>query len=399
MNKTFLTIAFIVTAMHSFNALAGGDNCGVNCSWTISNGKLKVWATDPNLPGEIGDFTHYQNSNKAPWSGSNNITSIEVTGNITKVGSEAFYGVNGNGINGKSTIKSITLPDTITTIGNRGLYGLSSIESLTLPSSLTTIGDEAFYNIRVPELTIPPSVNTIGNGAFSSMASVSTLVIPEGVETIGTQTLANMSNLTSLTLPSTLKTIGNEAFYWSKSLETLVIPEGVTSIGYGAFKNMKGLRNLTIPDSVTSLGNIASIYDTDRLQITNLTIGSENLKRFLCESCSWDAGPNYAFAYEGDININCFDGVENCQRVLDEYVSKLSYTPSWYSRIILNVAQKNEQGNSAGGQSNALNPDGSYNIYDADGNIIGYRGKRIYTVEEATKLSKPTGNTFRLRYK
>ena len=43
--------------------------------------------------------------------------------------------------------------------------------------------------------------------------------------------------------------------------------------------------------------------------------------------------------------------------------------------------------------------DGSYTIFDKNGNVIGYKGKRIYTVEEATKLSKEPGNTFKLRYK
>lgn len=46
-----------------------------------------------------------------------------------------------------------------------------------------------------------------------------------------------------------------------------------------------------------------------------------------------------------------------------------------------------------------LQEDGSYSIVDANGNVIGFKSKRIYTVEEATKLSKPTGNTIKLRYK
>ena len=43
--------------------------------------------------------------------------------------------------------------------------------------------------------------------------------------------------------------------------------------------------------------------------------------------------------------------------------------------------------------------DGSITIYDGKGNIIGFKDKRIYTVEEATKVVKPQGNTFTLRYR
>ena len=45
------------------------------------------------------------------------------------------------------------------------------------------------------------------------------------------------------------------------------------------------------------------------------------------------------------------------------------------------------------------NPDGSTTIYNADGTIKGYKNKRIYTVEEAIVVSKPIGNTFKIRYK
>ncbi|MBR1914871.1 MAG: hypothetical protein IJ830_00320 [Alphaproteobacteria bacterium] len=43
--------------------------------------------------------------------------------------------------------------------------------------------------------------------------------------------------------------------------------------------------------------------------------------------------------------------------------------------------------------------DGSYTIKDAEGNIIGYKGKRIYTIEEANLVAKPTGNTIRIKYR
>ena len=45
------------------------------------------------------------------------------------------------------------------------------------------------------------------------------------------------------------------------------------------------------------------------------------------------------------------------------------------------------------------NADGSTTIYNADGSIKGFKGKRIYTVQEAEMLSKETGNTFKIRYK
>ncbi|MBR2299912.1 MAG: hypothetical protein IJ870_05005, partial [Alphaproteobacteria bacterium] len=45
------------------------------------------------------------------------------------------------------------------------------------------------------------------------------------------------------------------------------------------------------------------------------------------------------------------------------------------------------------------NRDGSTTYFDDDGNVAYYKGKRIYTIEEANAVTKPQGNTFKLRYK
>lgn len=64
-----------------------------------------------------------------------------------------------------------------------------------------------------------------------------------------------------------------------------------------------------------------------------------------------------------------------------------------------------DNGGSSGGSSETLpantvkNSDGSYTVYDDNGNIVGFKNKRIYTIEEVSAIVKDTGNTIRLRYK
>ena len=43
--------------------------------------------------------------------------------------------------------------------------------------------------------------------------------------------------------------------------------------------------------------------------------------------------------------------------------------------------------------------DGSVTIYNADGTIKGFKNKRIYTIDEANAVAKPTGNTVRIKYR
>ena len=67
-----------------------------------------------------------------------------------------------------SGLTSVTIPDSVTSIGNSAFYGCSGLTSVTIPDSVTSIGDSAFYGCSgLTSVTIPDSVTSIGNSAFS----------------------------------------------------------------------------------------------------------------------------------------------------------------------------------------------------------------------------------------
>ncbi len=95
---------------------------------------------------------------------------------------------------------SITLPDTITTIGVNAFADWTGLVSIDIPDSVTTIGDSAFYNCSsLREITIPDSVTTIGDYAFYGCTSLRKITIPESVTDFGSQTLYDCYSLTSIT--------------------------------------------------------------------------------------------------------------------------------------------------------------------------------------------------------
>lgn len=64
---------------------------------------------------------------------------------------------------------SVTIPDSVTSIGSSAFYHCSSLMSITIPDSVTSIGEYAFYGCeKLTSITIPGSVTSIGNGAFGS---------------------------------------------------------------------------------------------------------------------------------------------------------------------------------------------------------------------------------------
>lgn len=196
------------------------------------------------------------------------LTSVTIPEGVTSIGLAAFYGctsledvilpeslriISRNyyedcryGVFGNCTsLKSITIPNNITSIGRSVFYGCSSLTSVTIPDSVTNIGDYAFFGCSgLTSVTVPESVTSIGNSAFDGCSSLISVVIPESVTSIGKNAFRDCSSLTSVTIPESVTSIDNYTFYGCSSLTSVTIPEGVTSIGYNAFESCGRLTNV-----------------------------------------------------------------------------------------------------------------------------------------------------------
>ena len=190
-----------------------------------------------------------------------NIEGKPVTSIADGAFSPTYRGIKEEIRNLRRNITSITLPDTITRIGNRCLWDLSSLTSLTLSKGLKEIPCSEF--------------NFHKQSFIKGCTNLTSLVIPEGVEIIGNHAFSDyQSNLKHITLPSTLKTINEYSFYDCRSLEELDIPEGVTTIQRDALDSCKGIKKLTIPSTVEKLGD----YSISYLEHVEVTINNPSLK-------------------------------------------------------------------------------------------------------------------------
>ena len=82
----------------------------------------------------------------------------------------------------------MTLPSSVTSIGNFAFSGCSGLTSLTIPSGVTSIGEWAFYDCSgLTSLTIPSGVTSIGEGAFAGCSGLTSIyVYPENLPELGT---------------------------------------------------------------------------------------------------------------------------------------------------------------------------------------------------------------------
>ena len=89
--------------------------------------------------------------------------------------------------------------------------------------------------IGLTSVTIPNSVTSIGGGAFSGCSGLTSVTIPNSVTSIGDLAFSECSGLTSVTIGNSVKYIGSYAFYCCSGLTSITIPNSVTSIGEWAF--------------------------------------------------------------------------------------------------------------------------------------------------------------------
>ena len=178
------------------------------------------------------------------------LQSVTIPDSVTSIGDSAFSCC--------SSLQSVTIPDSVTSIGGRAFGECSSLQSVTIPDSVTSIGDRAFsWCTSLQSVTIPDSVTSIDESAFSWCTSLQSVIIPDSVTSIGDRAFWGCTSLQSVIIPDSVTSIGNKAFSDCKSLQSVTIPDSVTSISDSAFSGCSSLQSVTIPDSVTSIGRRA----------------------------------------------------------------------------------------------------------------------------------------------
>ena len=191
------------------------------------------------------------------------LTSVTISNSVRTIGNKAFEGC--------GSIINIEIPNSVTSIGEGAFSSCYGLTSINIPSGVTSISNEIFRNCSsLTGITIPDSVTTIGSWAFQSCTSLSSINIPNGVTTINANTFSDCHSLTNITIPDSVTTIGNSAFYRCSGLTSITISDGVTSIGQSALSYCSGLTSITIPSSVTNIGAGAFRYCTSLTSVTCL---------------------------------------------------------------------------------------------------------------------------------
>ena len=222
------------------------------------------------------------------FAGNTDITSVTLPETLVTIGNYAFGGCTG--------LEEIVIPDSVVYIGDSAFEGCTNLADIVFSQSLSIIGMRAFYGCTsLTDITLPDSVMMIDDEAFAECVHLKNVTLSQSVMYIGSYAFANCSLLTEIAIPASVMMMGDKVFQNCDALtdfyitdlaawcqieagtetkyydyapqrriylngELLVnveIPEGTESIASCAFLNCKDIVSITIPESVTALGSYA----------------------------------------------------------------------------------------------------------------------------------------------
>lgn len=130
--------------------------------------------------------------------------------------------------------------------GKTGIYNCAA--------ELKVIDENAFRNTSIGSVTIPESVDSIGKYAFSACKKLQSIVLPKNLKVIDEDLFLGCENLSSITLPAGLISIEERAFYDCYALKTLELPQSLISIGKKAFHGCESMTYMDLPSSLSQIG-------------------------------------------------------------------------------------------------------------------------------------------------
>lgn len=220
------------------------------------------------IPAEI-DGVAVTTIGKEAFSPKTTITSVSFPDTVEVIEESAFSKCSG--------IVNITFPSSLKRIEKNAFSGLSRLVRIDLPEGLQYIGVGAFQRCTgVTEVYIPTSVQTIEQNAFNSLAKLKRLDLPEGLEVIGAGAFSKNIALSEASFPTTLKRIKENAFEGCSKLKKIDLAEGLEEIKEGAFKGGL-LTEVYLPQSLKELSTGAfSDNRTENKEMSIVTLYTYN---------------------------------------------------------------------------------------------------------------------------
>jgi hypothetical protein len=195
------------------------------------------------------------------------VTVAKGIGGVTAAEDERFR-INGTTLTKYlGTDSYVSIPDTITVIGDEAFSGNETLTSISVPDSVTQISYNAFKNCTaLTGIIIPDSVDKVGPGAFEGCKALTSVQVGKNVSAWGSGVFANCEKLAKLSVDANNEylTYYNGALYNgnmtmlyqvlpAREGENYVMPDTVENIDTYAFWNLQNTKNVMISENVSAI--------------------------------------------------------------------------------------------------------------------------------------------------
>lgn len=287
-----------------------------------------------------------------------------------------------------------------------------TIKNIQIERGVTSIGSCAFQDTQITTLTIPDTIQSIGFFAFYGCSSLRWLDIPNSVEEIGSFAFSGCISLTSISLPNALRCIEGSAFEDCYDLRFIDIPASLNYIEESAFENCRYLQTVYFSGSTEQWKQIEIDTGNERLSACNVyynqcTVfydpngGTDNM---------WNG---HATAGEPYILPNCTHGAPMNRKFRGWLIDGREYQPGDCYTFNANTTIQTlwaEQDytidslyvtNGTVVAEITLESDSALLVvaaYDADGKLSGLTAKKVFSADGSTMFRiEPVGQAYRIK--
>ena len=187
-------------------------------------------------------------------------------------------GIGNNAFKDNKRIKSVSIADSVETIGYSAFQGCTVLERVGFPENekFVEIQSSTFSGCaRLSEVEIPDSVTEIEDRAFKECVELASVKLPKRLEKMGGLAFGDCDKITRIEIPKSLKEcyIYNYLLYGGPfgecdGLKEVVFEAGVTEVAQNLFCHCTGLEEIRIPDTVTVIESSAFSECTNLKQVT-----------------------------------------------------------------------------------------------------------------------------------
>ena len=254
-----ITVPATVTNRFNKNVFCGWrSNQTITLDWNSNDSThampyVGTWWNnqDSDCQGYWGTHAKYRNGVYA-WNGN----TFNADGTTIIVSGEGQHYAYNNGGMDLEKVTSIVVQKGITSLVCGDIpENNTTVKTVSLPSTLTSLGDSVFEGFAgIEQIEIPSTVTSIARDAFRGCSSLKSITIPDGVSSIRECTFDGCTSLDEVNLPGSIESIYEYAFQDCTSLEAIELPAAITSIDRYAFYG-SGIKEIELPAALTSLGS------------------------------------------------------------------------------------------------------------------------------------------------